>query len=396
MSGPMANSGGQTMLDYYVAQGISPVHQNIQDIGAHLDRRQALYQTLGLLPSAFRGRAVLEVGPGSGHNSLFVASLMPERYVLVEGNPKAVAEIAQVYEGFKLPHARPEVVARKFEDFSAPALFDVVLCEGWLGSSEHERKMLSKLATFVADGGALVVTVLSPTGMLLNTVRKALGLRLVGPREAAERRVEIAMAAFSSHLATLASMTRPHRDWLLDMVLSPAYFDICLTPQQAVDALPKSFEFYGSSPRFVQDWRWYKGLGGENRRFSDAFLQSYEENIANFLDYRTLVNGRSREQNRALDAAGLALLQAAAGWERGWHEGSGPVTPPDVEAAMAEVIAAAAGLSDTIEAGLLEAQELMRRPAIGAADVAAMAAFRPLFGRELIYVAFHNRGSRVG
>ena len=366
------------------------MNQNIQDLGAHLDRRQALYQTLGLLPSAFRGRTVLEVGPGSGHNSLFVASVEPARYVLVEGNPKGGEDIGKLYDGQSITHVRPEVIASKLEDFASPSRFDVVLCEGWLGSSLHERAMLSKLATFVADEGVLVVTVLSPTGMLLNTIRKTLCLRLVGPAEPLERRLEISLAAFSPHLATLASMTRSHRDWLLDMVLSPAYFDICLTPQQAVEALPTDFEFYGSSPRFSQDWRWYKGLSGSGRRVSEAFLQSYVENIPNFLDYRTLVSGRTAEQNRVLDAAGLALLQASAAWERTWRSRA---APPDVVAAMAAALAASGGLSTTITAGLTEARDLLISDEIGPADVASMAVFGELFGRELIYVAFHRHRS---
>lgn len=383
----MGNSTATTMLEYYVSQGISPVHQNIQNLDAHLDRRQALYQTLGLLPSAFRGRTVLEVGPGSGHNSLFVASVKPARYVLVEGNPKGVEDIGVLYDGLTIPHVRPEVVSSKLEDFNAPEVFDIVLCEGWLGSSAHERAMLSKLATFVADEGVLVVTILSPTGLLLNTIRKALCLRLVGPNDAMALRLEISTAAFSAHLATIASMSRPHRDWLLDMVLSPAYFDICLTPQQAVEALPENFEFYGSSPRFAQDWRWYKGLIGIERCFSEVFLQSYAENIPNFLDYRTLVSGRTVEQNRALDAASQALLQASARWERDWKNRTAPA---DVMEAMAAVMAASAGLSPTIVDGLAEAQALLLRNAIEPADVAEMTVFGELFGRELIYVAFHR------
>lgn len=386
----MANSGAQTMLDYYVSQGISPVHQNIQNIDTHFDRRQALYQTLGLLPSAFEGRTVLEVGPGSGHNSLFVASLKPARYVLVEANPRAVTEIAQLYTWFDRPHTPPQVVFSKLEDFTTTDRFDVVICEGWLGSSDHERAMLSKLATFVVDGGVLAFTSLSPTGLLLNTIRKALCLKLVGPQESSERRLDVAMQAFSSHLATLANMTRPHADWLLDMVLSPAYFGICLTPGQAVAALPAGFEFYGSSPRFAQDWRWYKGVVGENRRFSEVFLNSYQENSANFLDYQTLVTGRPIEANRALDAAGLALLQAASEWERSWHGGLGRSVPPEVIQAMEAVIEAARGLPETILSGLDEAAAMLTKPEIVPEEVANMPAFKGLFGRELIYVAFHN------
>lgn len=385
----------QTMLDYYVSQGISPVHQNIQDLDVHFDRRHALYLMLGLPPFAFTGRKILEVGPGSGHNSLFIASLKPERYVLVEANPRGVAEIAELYAGFERPHTVPRIVASKLEDFETSERFDVVICEGWLGSSEHERAMLTKLSGFVADGGTLVFTALSPTGLLLNTIRKALCLRLVGPHEPSGRRIEIAMAAFSPHLSTLASMSRPHVDWLLDMVLSPAYFGICLTPPQSVDALPSAFEFYGSSPRFVQDWRWYKGLVGDDRRFSEAFLASYQENIANFLDYRTLVVGRSVEANCMLDDAGWGLLQATAGWEREWSDGIGSNTPPAVTRAMSAVIAAAQGLPTHILDGLDEAQALLAATAISATNVAGMQQFRGLFGRELIYLAFHRRGSAI-
>ncbi|SVE28106.1 uncharacterized protein METZ01_LOCUS480960, partial [marine metagenome] len=74
-------------LDYYLEKNISPVEQDISDFGRHLDRREALYRSLGIYSNAIKGKRVLEVGPGSGQNSLHLAHSMPEELVLVEPNP---------------------------------------------------------------------------------------------------------------------------------------------------------------------------------------------------------------------------------------------------------------------------------------------------------------------
>src|SRR6185295_17754749 len=74
-------------VDFYRANRISPVAQDIADRQRHFDRREALYRHLGLVPGQIAGRHVLEFGPGSGHNALHTLSLDPARYVLVDGNP---------------------------------------------------------------------------------------------------------------------------------------------------------------------------------------------------------------------------------------------------------------------------------------------------------------------
>lgn len=71
----MANP--RAFIDYYSENAISPVSQDISDIGKHFRRRDSLFRLLGLLPTFVRGRTVLEFGPGSGHNALYTASLKP-------------------------------------------------------------------------------------------------------------------------------------------------------------------------------------------------------------------------------------------------------------------------------------------------------------------------------
>ena len=64
-------------LEYYTRYGINPVRYDLSDLQLHLDRRGSLYRTLGVTPLAVRGARVLEVAPGTGQNSLYLARLAP-------------------------------------------------------------------------------------------------------------------------------------------------------------------------------------------------------------------------------------------------------------------------------------------------------------------------------
>ncbi len=65
----------ESHLEFYQKHKISPVRQDISDLQSHFQRRKALYFHLGIMPNGIRDRKVLEVAPGSGHNSLYTASL---------------------------------------------------------------------------------------------------------------------------------------------------------------------------------------------------------------------------------------------------------------------------------------------------------------------------------
>ena len=74
-------------LNFYRTHNISPVRQDIRDLMAHFSRRQGLYRQLGILPGFVREKKVVEVGPGSGFNALYTASLQPSSFLMIEPNP---------------------------------------------------------------------------------------------------------------------------------------------------------------------------------------------------------------------------------------------------------------------------------------------------------------------
>lgn len=57
-------------LNYYSKYSISPVKQDVRDVNLHYKRREKLYRQLGIPPLFFDKKTILEVGPGSGYNTL--------------------------------------------------------------------------------------------------------------------------------------------------------------------------------------------------------------------------------------------------------------------------------------------------------------------------------------
>ena len=259
-----------------------------------------------------RGARVLEVAPGTGQNSLYLARLAPQSLTLVEPNPIAIRDIAAVYATPGVAPVPPLVIEARFEEYEPEELFDVVVCENWLGSSDHERRLLAKLGRMVADGGLLLVTTVSPVGMLPNLLRRSLARKLVLPESPFAASTSVLSRAFGPHLRTLAAMTRGVTDWVQDNMLNPAYFGIQLTVPMVLSDFASDFEVLGSSPRFAADWRWFKGLCGPDRDFNRHVLTEYRSGLHNFFDHRTVLPARDLARNAEFEAATLGVCKDGA------------------------------------------------------------------------------------
>lgn len=300
----------KTHLEYYEQHKISPVSYNLKDLGAHFERRQSLYTMLGVPPVAFRSSSILEVAAGTGHNSLYLAKQLPKELVLLEPNSTGVTFIHDAYASFSTPHTKPKIVTSKLEDFFPSQKFEIVLCENWLGCSKHEISLLEKLGSFVDKDGILILTTVSPIGFVPNLLRRFISVYLCPLHETFERKTEILVDAFGSHLDTLVNMTRNKKDWVQDNMLNPAYFDLCLTVPKVIEELGDKFRVTGSSPSFNEDWRWFKNLSGSECKWNEHFLFAYWKKAHNFLDYRSNPSILQKEQNQKLEACALELLYA--------------------------------------------------------------------------------------
>lgn len=386
-------------LDYYIKYNIAPVSYDLSDLSAHFQRREALYRTLGVLPLTFRSAQVLEVAAGTGHNSLYVASLAPQAYTLLEPNPAGIRAIKECYAGAAFTHTSPILIESKLEDYAPEIPFDIVLCENWLGSSAHERGLLRKLAGFVATRGILVVTCISPIGFLPNVIRRALAARLTDVDMNFEARTAVLVEAFGPHLRSILGMTRSVRDWVQDNMLNPAYFDLCLTLPMLVDELGATFQIAGVSPDFRRDWRWFKSLSCEAHEFNHATLAEYARAGAAFLDYRSQPADLSPDHGRELERQSLILVEEVRALESVLAGGG------DHVAALRPVIARlqalrvgfeTAGIAPALGGALNEAADLLAAPALSPSLISAMKEFAGWFGRETLYVALERSAWHAG
>lgn len=354
----------------------------MKDMQAHLERRCTLYLKLALPPLAFRSSRVLEVAAGLGQNSLYLACQRPEKLVLLEPNEVAIEQIHAVFEAFERPHTSPQVIPAKLEDYFPEEQFDIVLCENWLGTSEHELSLLNKLSSMVADQGAFVVTTISPIGFVPNLLRRFLAAYAAPLQDSFEKRTTALVQTFGSHLDTLKAMTRNKIDWVQDNMINPAYFGLALSIPHVIEELGPDFEVMGSCPSFAEDWRWFKSLHGSHRQMNEHFLSEYWRKAHNFLDHRSPVTTREETANIALEQKAIALLKAIEMHEEARAQGVDEVLfcteefLSFVPKEMTPAIVALEEMRDTIKT-------------IGkGGQMRNMSNFSSLFGRETVYISF--------
>ncbi|MFO0803448.1 MAG: class I SAM-dependent methyltransferase [Gemmataceae bacterium] len=378
-------------LEYYTKHAINPVRYRMDNLREHFDRRGSLYRTLGITPLAVRGAAAIEIAPGTGQNSLYLASLNPESLTLVEPNPVAIRDIHALYATAAAPIVSPVVIESRFQDFEPRREYDVVVCENWLGCSPQERQMLRKLGGLAAPGGLLSITTVSPVGVLSNALRKALTCRLDDPSAEFLERTRLLSTAFGPHLLTIPGMTRSVTDWVHDNVMNPAYFGVLLTIPMAIDDLDDRFDVLGSSPRFAADWRWFKSLAGEKRDFNRHFLAEYRRNLHNFFDYRILAPERDPAKNTVLEEAAWAVCESVYALELDLQCGRPTANAArTVGAAVRRVLSCMTDLPGSWSRALNEFLLTFEDARANAEQVAGLEHFGPLFGRETVYVSFER------
>lgn len=310
-----------SLLDFYQQHGISPVNQDVTDLPAHFARRAGLYRSLGLPPFAFRGRTVLDVGPGAGENALYTASLQPARYVLLEPNPTAANALRERWPLTRSGRERYDVVEQRIEDYDPSRPFDVVVCEGLLGlCGTDPRVLLEHVAKHVAPGGVLVVTCIDAISQCAEIWRRSLVVKMLDRTLRPNEQAIALQHIFGPQLATLAGMTRSVQDWIVDNVLNPASIGPLFSIPDACEALEGRFDVLGCSPRLLLDGQWYKSATPGNQWAIDA----YWKQAHNLLDCRRTLPQSSEALNRTLMATCVAYRDAVRAYE---HGGPMPVFP---------------------------------------------------------------------
>ena len=379
-----------SLVDFYRRHGISPVRQDISNLEAHFSRRAGLYRHLGLLPAFFRGRTVLEIGPGGGFNSLYTATLQPSRYVLLEGNPAGVDGIERLFGEFPALRERIEIVSSLIEDYETDERFDFVLCEGVLGLAgvPDPAVLLRAIAKFTAPGGVLVITCNDAISDFPETLRRLFAQLLITPLQTLADQVAILTPVFAPHLVSLSGMSRRHDDWVIDNLLASNAIGPYLSIPEAISAIDEfGFDIFSSSPHYGIDWRWYKTLLPGTTEYNTRGIQQYWENAHNLFDYRRLFPSRDGGANKDLYRQCEAIRALVREYER--TRDSSVVA--GVRSRLDDMERATRLFSPDIADALGDARELLTAVPPSPQAIASSGLFGPWFGRGQQYLSFSRR-----
>ncbi len=317
---PMQNS--PAFVGFYESNNISPVSQDITDLNKHFQRRESLFRSLGVLPGLVKEAKVLEFGPGSGHNALYTASLSPGQYELVDGNLKGVQETRERLTSFSSAHIK--VHHALFDEFQTDTKFDLVWAEGCLPHQSRPLPLLKHVASFVLKGGVVCVSTSNGISYLSEAFRRLFRDRFFDTTGDVHAQACQLTPYLQPHLQHLSSMSRPVEDWILDSIVQPLQDRSLLSVPEVITCLANRFDVYGSSPRFLTDWRWYKDIVGDNRGFNEKALDNYYQNNLNLLDYPFEFPAHSQEFGEKLEQMGSRswdlMCRIEHGEELAWQD----------------------------------------------------------------------------
>ncbi|MDX8413697.1 MAG: class I SAM-dependent methyltransferase [Mariprofundales bacterium] len=283
-------------LEFYGKHNISPVSQNIENLENHFQRRIGLYRTLGLTPSLFKGSDILEIAPGSGHNSIVTATFGSKSYDLLEPNTAGFNQMLKLFKLHQLNNHTIRCFNQRLEDFMENKAYDIVLCEGLIPGLSNHNTFINQLASKVRPGGILVVTCADAVSVFFETLRRYLARILVSQSEigletpkSAAHIAHFLSNTFAQQLSTLKGMSRPIDDWIWDNLLNPAAASLPASNEfsieNCINILGEDFYFFGSSPTCMTNWEWYKNLSTDSRKYNEPFLDSFTAQRVNFLHY---------------------------------------------------------------------------------------------------------------
>jgi SAM-dependent methyltransferase len=271
-----------SFVTYYTENNISPVAQDISDIGLHFQRRDTLFRNLGIPPLFVQDRTVLEFGPGSGHNSIYTASLKPSKYELVDANPTGLENTKSMLSG----HSEIDIKIHDslFMDFKTEKKFDLVWAENCIPGQANPLEILQHVANFVRPNGILVITLTNGISILSECFRRLIYHKFLKSQDSVLKNADKMVSFYKHHTKNLTGMSRSTKDWILDNITQPLHDRKMLSLPESVEAIGDKFDVFYNSPKFVQDMRWYKEVVGQNRLFNKLALKSYYKTNLNLID----------------------------------------------------------------------------------------------------------------
>ena len=310
-------------LDFYEKHKIIPTSLDITHKQKFFAQRNYLFETLGIPTRYIRGTQILELGPGTGQKAEHLLSLNPASYTAIDNNPESIKSTLAMIDksGYS---GTATVTSADFSEYVDTNQYDLVLAELVVITQHDPLLFLEKLVKLLRPGGVLVYTCSDSISLLSEILRRAIVNKLEMVSDNLRDSADAIAKFFGRDLNSLDGMNRSHADWAIDQIIKPT-----IGPQLTIADSLKSFQseavFHGSSPRFVEDYRWYKDPDSSIESLNSIAIENFWAKCHNFIDYRFNYKSLSSQINHDIYAATNRLYSTVA--EATWsHESEQIVT----------------------------------------------------------------------
>ncbi|MBD9362043.1 class I SAM-dependent methyltransferase [Methylomonas fluvii] len=370
-------------IGYY--KQVQPFQREVSDLDRFINCRSALYKHLGIVPKFLNKQSILEFGPGFGENAIFPLLQRPNHYMLVDSNEVCLEKTRGRLMEFCSPETKLEFRLSSIEAFESADFFDVVICESVIPREPKPEKLLAKVAKRVSAGGILIITCQDAVSTFAELLRRLIALLVVSPSDSLDTKLGVLIPLFDSHLKTIDGINRSSADWILDNLLRP-WEEVSFSISDAIDALEGEFDIHGTSPRFIDDSRWYRTIRNSNSGFNEIGRTAYMANVHNLINHRDWTPAVPVHINKL-------LIKLCSKIFRLIHRFESERELRLVESVLdnlQQVIDLAAGFSHDTELALRDYHNVLRKYLdVGILD--GFAEFSSLFGRGQQHVSFIRR-----
>lgn len=188
------------------------------------------------------------------------------------------------------------------------------------------REMATHVLSFIRPGGAVILTCFDSVSAFSEIARRYLASSIFENLEYSAELVRQLVDFFTPDFTHLSGMSRRPEDWVLDSIINPWLGDF-FSLQDALEVATDGYALLGTSPKIIQDWRWYKDPSAlEEINTLASAISSYRRNIHSLLDARFTGQARSDdESNLGL----IDITSRIATRVRGQISGNDPYEPTE-------------------------------------------------------------------
>lgn len=269
-------------LTFYGENNISPVRQDINNFEQHCLRRKNLYRQLGIPVLALRNSEILEVGAGSGYNTLtyFFLGGGVKNVDIVEPNPTGRVEINRLFEKYKITKDKYNCISSTIEEFVTNKTYDFVIAEGFIPGLSNPKEILGILEKYTHKNSIIIITCVDEIGLYVERMKRLVAQYITKDIKELKLKVEKLLVIFKPQLEKLGASRKPE-DWILDQLFNPSLLvRNDFTMKDAIEFYYDRFEVLGASQNIFVDNSWYKDLQYDYKK---AYINQYERKKSIFL-----------------------------------------------------------------------------------------------------------------